>query len=221
VQRRPDLFSAYVATDLYVDMVRNEAVKHQLTLDRLRAAGNSRAIGALKRIGGDPTRWDLRAWNTNMALAFKTNTPTPNLDRGLLLPLAFGSPLYSLRDLYHVFIGFRDATRLMFDQIVAYDARRLGTRFEVPFLVVQGDSDVITLTSLAGEYVAEVEAPAKKMALISNAGHFAAFTHPDTFLAELLAFTPTVRADALTEPRCAPDARRSSPRGATTSEPIA
>jgi hypothetical protein len=44
---------------------------------------------------------------------------------------------------------------------------------------------VITVTSLATEYFAEVEAPRKGLALIEDAGHFAAFTQPDRFLTEL------------------------------------
>jgi pimeloyl-ACP methyl ester carboxylesterase len=59
--RRPDLVHALVATDLYVNMAANEAAKYQLTLERLRAADNTKGVAALERIGGDPTRWDLRA----------------------------------------------------------------------------------------------------------------------------------------------------------------
>ena len=66
------------------------------------------------------------------------------------------------------------------------NAWRLGTCFEVPFFLFQGESDVVTLTSLAEEYFAEVEAPVKEMSLIRNAGHFAAFTQPEQFLAALL-----------------------------------
>jgi pimeloyl-ACP methyl ester carboxylesterase len=73
----------------------------------------------------------------------------------------------------------------MFEEFKAYDARRLGTRFDVPFFLFQGESDVITVTSLATEYFAEVEAPTKELALIEDAGHFAAFTQPDRFLTEL------------------------------------
>jgi pimeloyl-ACP methyl ester carboxylesterase len=186
VKHRPDLFHALVATDLYVDMARNEALKRQMTLDRLRAAGDSKGVAALERIGGDPTRWDLRAWNTNMGWAFKTNLPTPNLDRKLLFPLALSSPIYTLRDLYTLGMGFLWSTAQMFEEIKPYDARRLGTRFEIPFFLFQGESDVITLTSLATEYFTEVEAPAKELVLIKDAGHFAAFTQPDRFLTELL-----------------------------------
>jgi pimeloyl-ACP methyl ester carboxylesterase len=186
VKRRPDLFHALVVTDLYVNMAANEARKYQLTLERLRAAGNAKGVAALEAIGADPTRWDLRAWNTNMAWAFRTNVPTPNLDRRLLFPLALSSPLYSLRDLATLFQGFQWSTAQMFTELMAYDAWRLGTRFEVPFFLFQGERDVVTLTTLAEEYFEEVEAPTKQLALIPNAGHFAAFTQPERFLAELL-----------------------------------
>jgi pimeloyl-ACP methyl ester carboxylesterase len=184
--RRPDLVHALVATDLYVNMVANEAGKWQLTLERLRAAGNRKGVAALEEIGGDPARWDLRAWNTNMAWAFKTNLPTPNIDRRLLFPLALSSPIYSLRDLSTLFTGFQWSTAQMFQEILAWDARRLGTGFEVPFFLFQGETDVVTLTTLATEYFDEVQAPTKGLALIPDAGHFAAFTQPDRFLAELL-----------------------------------
>ena len=58
--------------------------------------------------------------------------------------------------------------------------------FEVPFFVFQGENDVVTLTEFAAEYFVEVEAPSKALALIKDAGHFAAFTQPERFLEELL-----------------------------------
>lgn len=186
VKLRPDLFSALVVTDLYVDMIRNETLKRQLTLERVRSESNTKGVTALERIGSDPTRWDLRAWNVNMAWAFKTNVPIPNLDRKLLFPLVLFSPIYTLRDIYNLFVGFLNSTAQMFDEFRIYDARRLGTRFEIPFFLFQGESDVITLTGLAEEYFAEIEAPVKALSLIKNAGHFAAFTQPDQFLTELI-----------------------------------
>jgi pimeloyl-ACP methyl ester carboxylesterase len=186
VKRRSDLVHALVVTDLYVNMAANEAAKYRLTLERLRAAGNPKGVAALEKIGADPGRWDLQAWNTNMAWAFRTNVPTPNLDRRLLFPLALSSPLYGLRDLSSLFVGFQWSTAQMFHELKTFDARRLGTGFEVPFFLFQGERDVITLTSLAEEYFEEVEAPTKGLALIPDAGHFAAFTRPERFLAELL-----------------------------------
>jgi hypothetical protein len=70
--------------------------------------GRHQGVAALEAIGGDPTRWDLAAWNTTMAWAFRTNLPTPHLDRRLLFPLALTSPIYTLRDLWTLFQGERD-----------------------------------------------------------------------------------------------------------------
>gem|GEM_PF-1408400 len=189
-----------MTTDLYVDMARNEARKYQLTLDRLQAANNLKGAATLEEIGADPTQWDLDAWNTHMAWAFKTNVPTPNLDRKLLFPLALSSPIYTLRDLYDVFVGFQWSTEQMYDELRIYDARQLGSRFEVPFFLFQGETDVITLTELATEYFAEVEAPSKQLALIKDAGHFAAFTQPDQFLTELLTWVRPLASPAAPSP---------------------
>jgi pimeloyl-ACP methyl ester carboxylesterase len=52
------------------------------------------------------------------------------------------------------------------------------------------------LTTLATEYFEEVEAPTKELALIKDAGHFAAFTQPDRFLAALLARVRPVASQA-------------------------
>ena len=73
----------------------------------------------------------------------------------------------------------------MFTELKAYDARRLGPHLEVPFFLFQGETDVVTVTSLAKEYFEKVEAPTKELALIEDAGHFAAFTQPERFPAEL------------------------------------
>jgi hypothetical protein len=86
----------------------------QCPLERLRAAGIAKGVAALAAIGADPTRWDLAGWNTNVAWAFKTNVPTPNLDRRLLFPLALSSPIYSLRELFTLFVGFQWSTARMF-----------------------------------------------------------------------------------------------------------
>jgi pimeloyl-ACP methyl ester carboxylesterase len=48
VKRRPDLFHALVVTDLYVNMAATQARKYQLTLERLRAAGTTKGVAALR-----------------------------------------------------------------------------------------------------------------------------------------------------------------------------
>ena len=63
---------------------------------------------------------------------------------------------------------------------------------------------MITLTTLATEYYADLEAPNKELALIKDAGYFAAFTRPDRFLAELLTRVGRLVTKAQSSPDCEP-----------------
>jgi pimeloyl-ACP methyl ester carboxylesterase len=183
-KRRPDLFHALVATDLYVNMAANEARKYQLTLERVRAAGNAKGVAALERIGADPARWDLQAWNTNMAWAFRTNVPTPNLDRRLLFPLALTSPIYTLRDLSSLFMGFQwsppRCSPSSWPSTPGGWVPAWRSRSCCP------GRDRCDYPDLLGHRVLRRGGGADQgLALIPDAGHFAAFTQPQQFLTEL------------------------------------
>jgi pimeloyl-ACP methyl ester carboxylesterase len=198
VQRRPDLFSCYVGTDLAANMAQAQSLCYQLTMERLRRAGNTKGIAELERIGADPTRWDVPAFTrTQMKWAMKSDPVTPNLVRKMIVPMMLTSPSHSLGDVGHIGTGLGFSATQLFEQFMAYDARQLGTRFQVPFFLLQGDTDVLTPTSLAEEYFAEINAPIKTMALIKDAGHLAAFTQPEQFLTQLLL--------AVSPPATAPD----------------
>ncbi|NUR74612.1 MAG: alpha/beta hydrolase [Hamadaea sp.] len=186
-RQRPDLFSALVCTDMYADMYRNEQEGYRLALQRVRAAGNTKAVTALEKIGDDPNRWDMRAWQVKMDVTMKSDPVTPNAVAKLLFPLAMTSPLYSLTDVKHLLAGFIDTQKQMHDEVMRYDAYAGGTRFEMPCFLLQGDSDVLTLTRPAVEFFERMDAPVKQVALIEGASHFAAFTQPERFLAQLLA----------------------------------
>jgi pimeloyl-ACP methyl ester carboxylesterase len=184
-QRRPDLFEAFVCTDMYADMHANEAIGYAQTMRRLREAGNTKALARLEAIGADPSTWDLKAWLVKMDLTMKTDPVTPNAVAKLLFPLAFASPLYRLRDAFALLAGFMSVQKQMYAEYSAYDAYKFGTRFEIPFYLLQGESDILTITSLAEEYYERVDAPNKEIALIPGASHFAAFTQPEAFLTAL------------------------------------
>jgi alpha-1,2-mannosyltransferase len=153
-------------------------------MDRVHAAGDKRGVTALGRIGADPSRWDAAAWGVKMQWAMKTDPVSPNAMK-LIFKLLLTSPEYTLRDARDWLAGFGPVRDHLFTQFIAYDARRGGTTFELPVYLFPGDQDVITLTSLAQEYDAEMYAPAKGLALIPNASHFCAFTQPEEFLAAL------------------------------------
>lgn len=185
VKRRPDLFAAYVATDLGIDVAACEQLTWQHTLDRLRAAGDRRGVATLTAIGPDPARWTYAQWQAKQKLILKTDPRMRDVGRQLLLPLILAAPEHGLRDVLHVLQGLEFAAERLFPAYMAHAARDLGPRFELPFFLLQGDDDVFTPTRLATDYFATIDAPHKQLALIPEAGHFAAFTRPEHFLDEL------------------------------------
>ncbi|MEV4512008.1 alpha/beta hydrolase [Dactylosporangium sp. NPDC049525] len=184
-RQRPDLFSAYVGSDFYVDMLANERQGRADTLERLRAAGNKRGVATLEALDPDPRTWDVKAWGRRMQWSMGTDPANPNGGLKTLFSLLLTKPDYSLLDVIAWLRGFAAVRDAMFAQFMQFDARAEGTRLEIPFHLFQGAQDVVTLTGPAVEFFAEVDAPAKSLVLIDGASHFAAFTHPAEFLAAL------------------------------------
>ncbi len=105
-----------------------------------------------------------------------------------MVPLLFRrNPDCSFIDAVNWLRGFSQVRDAMFDQFMRFDARAHGTSFDVPFFLLQGAQEVVTLTAPAVEYFdeIEIEAPAKELVLIDQASHFCAFTQPAAFLAAL------------------------------------
>ncbi|RKH09311.1 alpha/beta hydrolase [Corallococcus sp. CA053C] len=184
VLRRPDLFAAFVGTDLNVGMAAGEAEAFPATLAWARAAGDRGALALLDHMGPDSSRWDVASFNRLMRLRDRTVT----VGRGIgatFLPLMLGSPQHGLGDVLDVISGLAFSTEQLFAELRGFDARCLGRRFEVPFFVFHGEADVFTPAAAARAYVLEVQAPVKHFELLQGSGHLGAFNDPEPFLALL------------------------------------
>lgn len=186
VARRPDLFSAYVGTGQVVDMRRGEAVGYEALMARIQAKADAKAIAALQAIGPPPYP-SRKALLAERRILFQHGSAE---DRALLraLPLTlFTAPGLSLKDLVDNLRGAMFSIDVLYDALMAYDIRHLGTRFEVPMIYLQGEGDIQTPTALVQEYFPEIEAPQKALVLIEGGAHMAMVTHLEAFMGELVA----------------------------------
>jgi pimeloyl-ACP methyl ester carboxylesterase len=178
--RRPDLFHAYVATEQIIDMPRNEAVSYQLIGQKLAALRNRKALKRLEKLGPPPYA-KLLDWGAKQSLAEKADP-----DYGRVLQRRIGSmllynPGYTLGDLVDFGRANQFSGSRLFAQWMAFDARRLGMRFELPIVVIQGEEDVMTPTPLVREWLDQVDAPKKDLVLL-KAGHLSMMTAPGPYL---------------------------------------
>lgn len=183
VQRRPDLFAAYVGTGQVASWRDTMALQFELAVSAARRSGDTAAVAALESRGRpDPT-------DPKVAFSVDIRPAMAEADRAWLLSLRAGLPALKAahpKDVQDFEDGFQfSAARALPDQMRT-DLPRTAKTFAVPFFVIQGRDDVMTPTRAAVEYFNGVTAPRKALILIPDAGHFAFMTAPAAFLKALV-----------------------------------
>jgi pimeloyl-ACP methyl ester carboxylesterase len=186
VRSRPDLFYAYIGTDQNVGMVRGQEEGRRQSLERLHALGMDKGVKTIERIPADPTAWTPDEFTAFAQWTMKSDPQGFRRTIKLLKDAVWYAPGWRLGDIRAFVAGMRFSLEQLLPEIARYDAWAHGTRFEVPFFIFQGRNDVLTTPVLARAYFEAIVAPIKKMELISDAGHFAAFLQPEQFLEKLL-----------------------------------
>jgi pimeloyl-ACP methyl ester carboxylesterase len=184
-KRRPHLFVAYVGTDQNTSPDA-QGLSYQLTLTWLRESGQWRGVRAVERIGPDHARWTRAEFDAFTRWAIKANPRIPDMVMDVIFPALMSSPAHTMRDMRDLSAGIAQSLEQLYDELVSFDARKLGMEFELPFFIFQGDTDAVTPTAKAKEYFDEIRAPHKQIILIRNSGHLAAFSRPEQFLDELV-----------------------------------
>ncbi|HEX4181189.1 MAG TPA: alpha/beta hydrolase [Caulobacteraceae bacterium] len=185
VRLRPDLFSAYVGTGQVVDMKRGEQVGYEALKARLQARSRGKALAALEAIGSPPYP-SRKALLAERRILFRNGSALDRVTMRQLPAALLSAPGFSLRDAWATLAAGFFSVNALYEPLMTYDIRRLGTRFEVPMIYIQGVDDIQTPTALVEDYVAEVEAPEKALILIEGGGHIVIVTHFNTFLERLL-----------------------------------
>ncbi len=191
VQRRPELFSAYVGAGQFVDWRRQDAQSYALLLQRARERGDGATLAELEALGPPPyadAESDARkskyagAPTTREGAVFAELLP-------LMAAASVGEPLgakYLARGVawpeprprsFAAYIALRG-------DLVAFDARKLAPRFAVPMFFVQGADDLYSVTAEVQRYATEIEAPHVEFVTIDGAGHSVMFLRAE-FLAAL------------------------------------
>lgn len=183
---RPDMLYAYIGTDQNVGMVRGRQDAYRQLLDRLRACGMERALRVVERIGPDATAWTPRDFTTVAEWTMKSDPPGFRRTIKLLKDAVWFAPGWKLRDIRAFVKGMHFSLEQLLPEMVRYDAWAQNVRFDVPVFLLQGENDILTLTAQAQAFFADIEAPIKRMELISDAGHFAMLLQPEMFLQKLL-----------------------------------
>lgn len=181
VQRRPDLFSAYVGTAQAVGAEGN-ALGYELALKAARERGDGAAVTALEKVGPPPYRTleelFVRQQYTNppgQPASPAEAAATAAMNKLMSVPSPAGAhynaPL-PVRPDFNFMADFMATQRAVFAETWRWEARHLGLTFKVPVFIFQGENDFNTPTATAREYFDEIKAPTKVFAIIPASSHF-------------------------------------------------
>jgi pimeloyl-ACP methyl ester carboxylesterase len=178
---RPELYTAYVGTGLFVHRDDGRAVAYRRVLERARSQNNAAAVAELEEIGPPPYADPVRTRALNRRIdAFSTAAETSPASRLGELLLA---PRQSLGDVAS-YAGGYVASDEQFD-LGAMDLRKSGRSFALPIFIFQGGEDFETPVELARDWLDSVSAPRKELVTLPNGGHTALVYDRASFLAEL------------------------------------
>jgi pimeloyl-ACP methyl ester carboxylesterase len=184
VQKRPDLFCAYVGVGQFVDAKESLRLSHQFALDRARQSAQAEAVASLESMN-PPTPahvGEVMRWVTHFGGEYHGAS-----DHRALEELRAASPIrwepwertYSDQALSMNSLG---AT------IVATNFLQSAPSLDVPVLIIEGRDDHVTPGALAARWLEQLRAPWKRMVWFERSAHHPHIEEPERFAAITSAF---------------------------------
>ncbi|SFJ12691.1 alpha/beta fold hydrolase [Caulobacter sp. UNC279MFTsu5.1] len=172
-QAQPDLFHAYVGTAQLVSYADDVKASYERTLSLARGAGDAETIGKLEALGPppwtNPRGFGVLRRATRKYEALKTDPPPADWFK---FAAGYDTPAYEA-----AYEAGEDYSFLQFVGMAGdgmgprLDLRKLGTRFEMPVFLLQGDEDLVTPPEISRAYFDTLTAPAKLFVRLPRTGH--------------------------------------------------
>lgn len=180
VRDHPELFHAYVGMGQVVNMMLNEQVSLQFTIDQARAEGNTEALAQLEPLRPpyieDPKELQIqRQWLHTYGGAMQ------GMSYGDLGKIMFLSPEYSVRDLLALVIGTATVAIEMWPELGSIDFFADAHELDVPVYFFVGRHDYNTPFELTEEYYEWLEAPSKELVWFENSAHMMNLSDPEHY----------------------------------------
>jgi pimeloyl-ACP methyl ester carboxylesterase len=172
IKARPELFYAYVGSSHIVGSRENQATTYTRLLAMAREAGDKDSIAKLEAVGAPP--W-INPRNSGIVRRVVYKYEAMHSDPS---PKTWAiAPEYATPKAQADYEGGEDYSYIQFvgmkgdGMYAGVDLPKLGTTFAIPFYMVQGESDLLTLPDVSRRYFDSIQAPRKEFVSIPQAGH--------------------------------------------------
>lgn len=183
VQRRPDLFTTFVAANVLAPDPEHESFR--IVHEHAQQRRDRRVLRDLQRIGPDSARWSPEESLRFSKLAIRASVGVPDMVYDLMLPALMYDPELSMSDIRAFDRGMTKSLHALQPEYESFDFDALGYEYPVPVVIVQGAADVISPVSAARHHFQRIQAPKKRFVEVEGAGHLVEFADRARFLSEL------------------------------------
>lgn len=182
VQRYPELFSAYVGIGQATNLIDNEKVSYQFTLDEAKKRGNKRAVRQLLKL--KPPYFSKimqlnkqRKWMNKFGGALYNQTTIWPLLKEMLK-----APELTIRDSIRFLQGAYFSNKSMWEEIIEkIDLSKDACKFPIPVYFIMGKYDYNTPFELAEAYFKKIQAPKKEFVCFEKSAHSPNYEEPEKF----------------------------------------
>lgn len=186
VHKYPELVSAYIGVGQVINPAEGDLLAFEKAKSAAYLAGSKRDIETFESLTGfliNDASFTQSSFVTGRRLINKYLSPLPDKTLRLLLL----SPYYSLKDdSFFLKDTFKLQRPLMDDLVYKFDARTLGSDYQVPVYYILGDLDWVTPSVMAVEFFENIQAPNKQLVMIEGAGHMTMLDEPSDFCEAVL-----------------------------------
>ena len=186
VQRRPDLFDAYIGLGQLVHGARNEELSLAWVRERAEEEENDAAIAELANVTLPyaPDNEDLRL-QRDWLLEFGGSLHAKDRALPALWPFLLG-PEYTLAEHLTLFSCLDQSLAVLWPSVGAVDFLETIPSLDVPVFFFNGRHDWNTPTELVEEWSAELVAPSIETVWFEDAGHLIPIEAPEEFQRAIL-----------------------------------
>jgi proline iminopeptidase len=180
VQRRPDLYHAFVGTGQMVSQRATDVMFWEDTLAWAERVGNE-ALAATLRANGPPPYDDILAYEPALSHEHDWNV-YPEFDNDREMPATLFVPENDLMDQVNGLRSFLDTFAVLYPQLQDIDFRRDVPSLEIPFYMIVGAHEARGRAVPADEWFDLLEAPSKERIVFEHSGHRPSFEEPARFV---------------------------------------
>ncbi|MGY2896405.1 alpha/beta fold hydrolase [Deinococcus sp. UYEF24] len=182
VQKRPDLYAAFIGSGQMVDLRETDLRIYRDVLDLAVRTDDAR-LAAKMRSYGEPPYTDLPYANVfamdQYGALYKPYTPSQAYQElgasSGIGPYGVFASEYNLIEKFDVLRGLMDMFTVMYPQLQQIDFRKDVKTLQVPVYILDGTSELSARRDLTLEWFASLQAPIKRLVRFDNAAHSVAF----------------------------------------------